>query len=151
MEGETEIPSIKEKEEIVTFMCLCPECSSWVECEEKGGFCFETLGKSKCMRSISLSRVTLASIDAAAMEILLLSPPDTGMKPVELADANLSLSMLMKSDIIMSGLYFSRETARSKAITFAFVILYLSMSEGLILAMDQQIHEDIIFLKSLCL
>jgi hypothetical protein len=49
MEGETDIPSIKEKEEIVTFMCLCPECSSWVECEEKGGFCFETLGKSKCI------------------------------------------------------------------------------------------------------
>jgi len=49
MRRETNIPSIAEQEEIVTFMCMCPECASWVECEEKGGFCFETVGKSKCI------------------------------------------------------------------------------------------------------
>lgn len=49
MQEVKNIPSIAEQEKIITFMCICPECSSWVECEEKGGFCFETIGKSKCI------------------------------------------------------------------------------------------------------
>ncbi|WP_440957072.1 DUF2769 domain-containing protein [Methanosarcina sp. Mfa9] len=27
-------------------MCICPSCPSWAECGEKGGCCFETIGKS---------------------------------------------------------------------------------------------------------
>lgn len=46
---EINIPSIAEQEENVTFMCICPECASWIECGEKGGFCFETIGKSSCI------------------------------------------------------------------------------------------------------
>ncbi|MCQ1537390.1 DUF2769 domain-containing protein [Methanosarcina sp. KYL-1] len=30
-------------------MCICPDCPSWVECGEKGGFCFETIEKSRCI------------------------------------------------------------------------------------------------------
>lgn len=47
MEESTHIPSITKQEEIVTQMCICPECPSWVEAGERGGFCFETIPKSK--------------------------------------------------------------------------------------------------------
>ncbi len=47
MEGTTHIPSITKQEEIVTQMCICPDCPSWVEAGEKGGFCFETIPKSQ--------------------------------------------------------------------------------------------------------
>lgn len=47
MEETTHIPSITKQEEIVTQMCICPDCPSWVEAGERGGFCFETIPKSR--------------------------------------------------------------------------------------------------------
>ncbi|KKH97031.1 hypothetical protein EO95_06655 [Methanosarcina sp. 1.H.T.1A.1] len=49
MEEATHIPSIAEQEQMVTLMCICPDCPSWIECGEKGGFCFETIEKSRCI------------------------------------------------------------------------------------------------------
>lgn len=49
MDKEPHVPSIAEQEQMITLMCLCPECPSWVECGEKGGFCFETIEKSSCI------------------------------------------------------------------------------------------------------
>ncbi len=46
MGGETSPEKLKKREEMVISMCICPECPSWVECGEKGGYCFETIGKS---------------------------------------------------------------------------------------------------------
>lgn len=40
---------MEEKKRRVLSMCICSECPSWVECGEKGGFCFPTIGKSKCI------------------------------------------------------------------------------------------------------
>lgn len=37
---------IEQKKQKVLDMCICPQCPSWVECNEKGGFCFLTIGKS---------------------------------------------------------------------------------------------------------
>ncbi|AKB61241.1 DUF2769 domain-containing protein [Methanosarcina mazei] len=47
MEDSTHIPSITKQEEIVTQMCICPDCPSWVESGERGGFCLDTISKSK--------------------------------------------------------------------------------------------------------
>ena len=30
-------------------LCLCPSCPSWVECAERGGFCIDAVGRSKCI------------------------------------------------------------------------------------------------------
>ncbi|MFA6269452.1 MAG: DUF2769 domain-containing protein [archaeon] len=30
-------------------LCLCPKCPSWVECKEKGAYCYPVIGKSKCI------------------------------------------------------------------------------------------------------
>ncbi|TKJ46924.1 hypothetical protein CEE34_06435 [Candidatus Aerophobetes bacterium Ae_b3a] len=30
-------------------MCICPQCPSWIECGEKGGFCLSAIGKSSCI------------------------------------------------------------------------------------------------------
>jgi len=49
MEESTHIPSITKQEEIVTQMCICPDCPSWIECGERGGFCFDTIPKSRCI------------------------------------------------------------------------------------------------------
>lgn len=40
---------MKEKKKMVLDMCICAKCPSWIECDEKGGFCFPTIGKSKCI------------------------------------------------------------------------------------------------------
>lgn len=40
---------MEEKKEMVLSMCICPSCPSWVECDEDGGFCFVTIGKSECI------------------------------------------------------------------------------------------------------
>jgi hypothetical protein len=40
---------IEEKKRRVLEMCICPKCPSWVECGEKGGFCFPDIGKSSCI------------------------------------------------------------------------------------------------------
>ncbi|MDD2438763.1 MAG: DUF2769 domain-containing protein [Methanosarcinaceae archaeon] len=40
---------VKEQEEMVLSLCICQECPSWVECGEKGGYCFGTIGKSECI------------------------------------------------------------------------------------------------------
>lgn len=29
--------------------CICQQCPSWVECDESGGFCFPSIGKSACI------------------------------------------------------------------------------------------------------
>jgi hypothetical protein len=47
MEESIPIPSLTKQEEIVTQMCICPECPSWVEGGERGGFCFEPIPKSR--------------------------------------------------------------------------------------------------------
>ncbi|MDO8647985.1 MAG: DUF2769 domain-containing protein [Candidatus Diapherotrites archaeon] len=39
----------KQKKELIP-LCACPQCPSWIECKEKGGFCFESIGKSKCIK-----------------------------------------------------------------------------------------------------
>ena len=41
---------MKQKKEMVLSMCICPNCPSWVECGEKGGFCFPAIGKSSCIK-----------------------------------------------------------------------------------------------------
>ena len=30
--------------------CVCAACPSWVECGEKGGYCFVAIGKSGCIK-----------------------------------------------------------------------------------------------------
>ncbi len=30
--------------------CICKSCPSYVECGEKAGFCFPSIGKSKCIK-----------------------------------------------------------------------------------------------------
>ncbi len=40
---------MEEKKKMVLSMCVCSSCPSWVACDEKGGFCFPTIGKSKCI------------------------------------------------------------------------------------------------------
>jgi hypothetical protein len=40
---------MEEKKKMVLSMCICASCPSWVACDEKGGFCFSTIGKSKCI------------------------------------------------------------------------------------------------------
>ena len=94
---------------------------------------------------ISLSLVTFARIDAAAMDILLLSPPVIGMKPVLLIEESLLLSIFIKSEIAIPGFILSLDTAISKALTFSSVIFSLSISAGLILAIDQHLQDLIIF------
>ncbi|HIH74545.1 MAG TPA: DUF2769 domain-containing protein [Methanosarcina sp.] len=47
MEEATNIPSIAKQEEIVTQMCMCPECPSWIESGERGGFCLKSIPKSR--------------------------------------------------------------------------------------------------------
>ena len=42
---------MEKKKEMVLSMCTCPDCPSWVECGEKGGFCFQTIGKSDCIET----------------------------------------------------------------------------------------------------
>jgi len=39
---------MEEKKKMVLKLCVCSKCPSWVECGEKGGFCF--VGKSKCIK-----------------------------------------------------------------------------------------------------
>lgn len=50
MGGEISPETLKKREEMIVSMCICPECPSWVECWEKGGYCFETIGKSEGIR-----------------------------------------------------------------------------------------------------
>lgn len=38
------------KKEEVFSMCLCKSCPSWIDCGEKGGFCLDAVGESKCIR-----------------------------------------------------------------------------------------------------
>ncbi|AKB24994.1 hypothetical protein MSMTP_1525 [Methanosarcina sp. MTP4] len=45
MGGEISPEELKKREEMVISMCICPSCPSWVECGEKGGYCFETISK----------------------------------------------------------------------------------------------------------
>ena len=40
---------IKEKEDMVVSMCICKNCPTYKECGEKGGFCFFSIGKSRCI------------------------------------------------------------------------------------------------------
>jgi hypothetical protein len=41
---------MEEKKQMVLGTCICRGCPSWVECDEKGGFCFPTIGKSSCIK-----------------------------------------------------------------------------------------------------
>ena len=38
----------EQKEAYVFANCICGKCPSWVECNEKGGFCW--VGKSQCIK-----------------------------------------------------------------------------------------------------
>lgn len=40
---------MEQKKQMVLSMCICGSCPSWVACDEKGGFCFPTIGKSNCI------------------------------------------------------------------------------------------------------
>ena len=41
---------MEKKKEMVLSKCVCKNCPSWVECGEKGGFCFPAIGKSGCIK-----------------------------------------------------------------------------------------------------
>jgi hypothetical protein len=41
---------IEKRKEWVLENCTCMSCPSWVECDEEGGFCFQTIGKSRCIK-----------------------------------------------------------------------------------------------------
>jgi hypothetical protein len=41
---------MEEKKKMVLSMCVCGGCPSWVACDEQGGFCFPTIGKSACIK-----------------------------------------------------------------------------------------------------
>lgn len=41
--------STEEKEKMVLEQCICKSCPTYVDCGEKGGFCFFTIGKSSCI------------------------------------------------------------------------------------------------------
>jgi hypothetical protein len=47
---EIDPKEIEEKKKMVLSMCICKTCPTWIECDEKGGFCFPTIGKSKCIK-----------------------------------------------------------------------------------------------------
>lgn len=40
---------MKQKMEMVLSMCTCKSCPSWIDCGEKGGYCFQLIGKSSCI------------------------------------------------------------------------------------------------------
>jgi hypothetical protein len=40
---------MEQNKTMVLSMCICNSFPSWVECGEKGGFCFPTIGKSSCI------------------------------------------------------------------------------------------------------
>ena len=39
----------KDKTEMITELCICKKCPSWIECNELGGFCSNSIGISKCI------------------------------------------------------------------------------------------------------
>lgn len=39
----------EEKRKLVLNLCICRGCSSYISCGELG-FCFQTIGKSKCIK-----------------------------------------------------------------------------------------------------
>lgn len=41
---------MEQKKQMILSMCICDSCPSWVECGEKGGFCFVLIGKSSCIK-----------------------------------------------------------------------------------------------------
>ncbi len=45
-ELEEEMRSVLEEE------CLCKDCPSYVKCGEMGGYCFQQVGKSKCIKKM---------------------------------------------------------------------------------------------------
>lgn len=47
---EMSAEEIEKKKAMVLELCICSTCPSWVECGEKGGFCFHTIGKSSCIK-----------------------------------------------------------------------------------------------------
>lgn len=46
---EMDKAEMEKKKQMVLSMCICKTCPSWVECDEAGGFCFMSIGKSKCI------------------------------------------------------------------------------------------------------
>jgi hypothetical protein len=49
MAVETNSQEMEEKKKMVLAMCVCPDCPSWQECGEDGGYCFPSIGKSTCI------------------------------------------------------------------------------------------------------
>jgi hypothetical protein len=47
MEGVPE--DMEQRKQMILSMCTCKGCPSWLECGEKGGFCFVMIGKSACI------------------------------------------------------------------------------------------------------
>lgn len=41
---------MEQKKQMILSMCICGSCPSWVDCGEKGGFCFVKIGKSSCIK-----------------------------------------------------------------------------------------------------
>ncbi len=46
---EMDEQEMAEKKQMGLGMCVCSKCPSWVDCGEKGGFCFPAIGKSGCI------------------------------------------------------------------------------------------------------
>jgi hypothetical protein len=38
-----------DKKQTIIDQCICSNCPSWIECNEEGGFCVASIGKSKCI------------------------------------------------------------------------------------------------------
>ena len=38
-----------DKKQIIINQCICKKCPTWIECNEDGRFCQNTIGKSKCI------------------------------------------------------------------------------------------------------
>lgn len=46
---EMDEKDMEEKKNMILNMCICRKCPSWIECNEKGGYCFSIIKKSKCI------------------------------------------------------------------------------------------------------
>lgn len=47
--AEVSQDDVEEVKDTVLDMCICRECPSFIECGERGGFCFPIMGKSGCI------------------------------------------------------------------------------------------------------
>lgn len=43
------LDEVEKDVQTILSMCICPNCPSWVDCGDSGGFCVHTIGKSNCI------------------------------------------------------------------------------------------------------